>query len=216
MISELRIIYLAKEARLEVYELIDKHYKPMPKNEDGTIDEYARGLANNDIDALRHSFVSGVYTMEYGEATADILGRLNEIRHFNFAGKVDPSENMDLWNNAIGRKYGKKAKSRKELFELLLKALKDGELIADPKDSRKYKGEKSIKRVPKDFVIKIKETKSGANIEFLDVHKKIIMTKEEFILAIKNHEYPNYSFKRVDGEEIPMSKRDRFKFNNLG
>ncbi|MCB9091963.1 MAG: hypothetical protein H6620_05335 [Halobacteriovoraceae bacterium] len=87
---------LMKEARGEVYELIDKHYKPMPKKEDGSIDQYARGLANNDIDALRHSFVSGVYMMEYGEVTADMLGRPNELRHFNFGGKVDPSENMDL------------------------------------------------------------------------------------------------------------------------
>lgn len=205
-----------KEARLEVYQLIDKHYRSMPKKEDGTIDTYARDLANNDIDALRHSFVSGVYTIEYGETTADILGRLNEMRHFNFAGKVDPSENMDLWNNAVGRKYGKKAKNRKELFELLLQALKSGEVIIDPKNTRKYKGEKSIKRIPKDFVIKIKETKTEANVEFLDVYKKIIMNKDEFILAIKNNEYPNYSFKTVDGEEIPISKRDRFKFNNLG
>ncbi len=178
MISEPRIILLMKEARLEVYELIDKHYKLMPKNTDGSIDEYAKGLANNDIDALRHSFVSGVYTMEYGEVTADTLGRLNEMRHFNFGGKVDPSENMDLWNNAIGRKYGKKAKGRKELFDLLLKALKSGELIIEPKDNRKYKGEKSIKRIPKDFVIKVKETKTGANVEFLDVHQGIIMNKE--------------------------------------
>jgi hypothetical protein len=216
MTSEPRILFLMKEARSEVYELIDKHYKPMPKKADGSIDEYAKGLANNDIDALRHSFVSGVYTIEYGEVTADLLGRLNEMRHFNFGGKVDPSENMDLWNNAVGRKYGKKTKTRKELFDLLLKALKSGELIIEPKDSRKYKGEKSIKRIPKDFVIKIKETKTGANIEFLDVHKRMIMNKEEFISAIQRGEYPNYSYKTVDGEEIPFSKRDRFKFNNLG
>lgn len=216
MVNEPRITFLMKEARLEVYQLINKHYKSMPKKADGSIDEYARGLANNDIDALSHSFVSGVYTMEYGETTADMLGRLNEIRHFNFGEKVDPSENMDLWNNAVGRKYGKKVKSRKELFELLLKALKDGEVIIEPKDTRKYKGEKSIRRVPNDFVIKIKETKTGANVEFLDIHKKVIMIKEEFILAIKNDDYPNYSIKRVNDEEIPISKRDRFKFDNLG
>lgn len=205
-----------KEARLEVYELIDKHYKPMPKKEDGSINQYARGLANNDIDALRHAFVRGVYTMEYGEFTADMLGRLNEIRHFNFGGKVDPSENMDLWNNAVGRKYGKKAKNRKDLFDLLLKSLKNKELIITPQDPRKYKGEKSIKRIPKNFVIKIKENKTGANIEFLDIHKKIVLSKEDFIKAIKEGNYPNYSYKTVDGVEIPISKRDRFKFNNLG
>lgn len=58
--SEPRILFLMLEARSEVYQLIDSHYKPMPKKSDGTIDEYARGLGNNDIDALRHSFVSGL------------------------------------------------------------------------------------------------------------------------------------------------------------
>lgn len=42
------------------------------------------------------------------------------------------------------------------------------------------------------------------------------MTREEFVSSIKNNNYSNYSFKVVDGVEIPISKRDRFKFNNLG
>ncbi len=84
------------EARLEVYQLIDSQYKPMQKKSDGSIDEYAKGLGNNDIDALRHAYVSGRYTMEFGEETADILGRLNEFKNFNFGTKEVPSENMDL------------------------------------------------------------------------------------------------------------------------
>jgi len=50
---------------------------------------------------------------------------------------------MDLWNNAIGRKYGNKTKDRKELLKLIHEALKKGELIIDPKDKRKYEGKKS-------------------------------------------------------------------------
>ena len=45
---------------------------------------------------------------------------------------------MDLWNNFVGQKYGKKSKTRKELFGHLLKALKNGELITDLNDGRKY------------------------------------------------------------------------------
>ena len=82
----------------------------MLKKADGSFDEYAKGLGNNDIDALRHAYVSGRYTMEFGEETADVLGRLNEFKNFNFGTKEVPSENMDLWNNAVGRLYGKKAK----------------------------------------------------------------------------------------------------------
>lgn len=204
------------EARLEVYKFIDSQYKPMPKNSDGSIDEYAKGLGNNDIDALRHAYVSGRYTMEFGEETADILGRLNEFKNFNFGTKEVPSENMDLWNNAVGRLYGRKAKTVKELFEFLLKALKAGELIIDLNDIRKYKGEKNIKRIPKSFVIKIKETKTGANIEFFDVRKKVLMTKENFISAIKQGKYPGYAVRKHQSGEFPYSTRDRFSFNNLG
>ena len=49
-----RILTLMLESRKEGYQFIDTYYKPMPKKTDGTIDEYAKGLANNDIDALRH------------------------------------------------------------------------------------------------------------------------------------------------------------------
>lgn len=211
-----RIFTLMLEARLEVYQLIDAHHRPMPKKADGSIDEYAKGLGNNDIDALRHAYVSGRYTIEFGEATADILGRLNEFKNFNFGDKEIPSENMDLWNNAVGRLYGKKAKNGKELFDFLLKALKAGELIIDLNDKRKYKGEKSIKRIPKAFVIKIKETKTGANIEFLDVRKKVLITKEYFILAIKQGKYPGYAVRKHQSGEFPFSIRDRYSFNNLG
>lgn len=211
-----RILTLMLEARLEVYQLIDFHYKPMPKKPDGSIDDYGKGLGNNDIDALRHAYVSGRYTMEFGEETADILGRLNEFKNFNFGHKEVPSENMDLWNNAVGRLYGKKAKTGKELFDFLLKALEAGELIIDFKDKRKYKGEKSIKRIPKSFVIKIKETKTGANIEFFVVRKKVLMTKENFISAIKQGKYPGYAVRKHHSGEFPYSTRDRFSFNNLG
>jgi hypothetical protein len=119
-------------------------------------------------------------------------------------------------NNAVGRRYGKKAKTSKELFDFLIKALKEGELIIDLKDKRKYKGEKSIKRIPKSFVIKIKETKTGANIEFFDVRKKVLMTKENFIFAIKQGKYPGYAVRKHQAGEFPYSTRDRYSFNNLG
>ena len=86
----------------------------------------------------------------------------------------------------------------------------------DLKDKRKYKGDKSIKSIPKSFVIKIKETKTGANIEFFDVRKKTLMTKESFILSIKQGKYPGYAVRRHQSGEFPYSTRDRFSFNNLG
>ena len=154
--------------------------------------------------------------MEYVETTADILGRIVELKNYNFGIKEVPSENMDLWNSAVGRKYGKKSKTRKELFDSLLKALKDGELIIDLKDLRRYKGERSINRLPKSFVIKVKENKNGANIEFFDFRNKRMMTKEQFIESIKAGRYPGYAVRKHSSGEFPYSTRDRFSFNNLG
>ena len=148
------------------------------------IDPYGLGLEDNDVDALRHAFISGVYNIEYNEGLAELLGRLNEFTTFDSQSTSALSENMDLWNNAVGRSYGKKTKTWNDLYLKLMKALKDNELIIDLKDTRKYKGEKSIKRMPKFFVIKIKENKTGANTEFLDVRKKVVMTKTDFIKAI--------------------------------
>lgn len=211
-----KIYTLKEEAKTEAYEYIDKYLRKLPRNEDGSFNEFADGFSDNDVDALRHAYVSGVYTMEYSEDTAERLGRLQELVFADSSSAHPQSENMDLWNNAVGRKYGKKAKSREELFKYLLEALKNSELIISPDDERKYKGEKYLKRKPKSLVIKIKENKTGANILFYDVSQRVVMTKAEFIIQIKAEKYPKYSIRVVDGVEIPFSKRDRFKFNNLG
>ena len=211
-----KIYTLKDDSKLEIYELIDKKIRKLPRNEDGSFNEFSNGFQDNDVDALRHAYVSGVYTMEYSEDLAEKLGRLQEFVFSDSSSAHPDAENMDLWNNSVGRKYGKKAKSRDELFEFLIKALKNNELIIDPDDDRKYKGDSFIKRVPKSMVIKIQENKTGANILFYDFNKKIVMTKDEFLIEIKNGNYSSYSYKVVDGVEIPISKRDRFKFNNLG
>ena len=69
---------LEAEAKKEVYKLINKNLRKLPKNKDGTFNELAEGFHDNDVDALRHAYVSGVFTQEYSESTADIFGRLNE------------------------------------------------------------------------------------------------------------------------------------------
>jgi len=38
-------------------------------------------------------------------------------------------------NNALGKKYGKKQKGREELVDALINALKNRELITNPKDT---------------------------------------------------------------------------------
>lgn len=209
----IKIWDLRAEARDELYLLIDKHYKKMPRNSDGSIRSSDPSYNDNDIDSLRHSYVSAVYVIEFSYETAELLGRLNE---FDPRRDEIRSRNMDLWNNSVGRGYGKKFKRGEELFFALLRALKEGELIITPSDPRKYKGLKSIKRLPKSFVIKVKENKTGANIEFFDVRNKRMMTKEQFIESIKAGRYPGYAVKKHSSGEFPYSTRDRFSFNNLG
>lgn len=210
------ILNLKSIAKIEVYMFIDEYIKELPKSASGQINEFEDGFVDNDVDALRHAYVSGVYTMEYGSAVAEILGRMHELVFSDSSSSHPQSENMDLWNNSIGRKYGKVSKTREELFFNLKKALDSGELIITPNDKRKYTGDKYIKRKPKSFVIKIEERKSGMNVLFYDISQKEVMTKQEFLNRIKEKKYPNYTIKNVKGEEIPVSKKDRFKFNNLG
>ncbi len=210
---------LKSEAKKEAYILIDKHLRKLPKNPDGTVNELASGLDDNDVDALRHAYVSGVFTQEYGEMAADIFGRANEF--FPFGGTSSSnstnSTNMDLWNNAIGRKNGKKSKTRKELFKKLMKALKDGELIIDPEsDTKKYTGAGEIKEMASAMVIVLDETKKGKNRIFYDFLLKKVMNKAEFVAAIKNGDYPNYELRVIRGDEIPTSKKDGVKTDNLG
>ncbi len=211
-----RIYQLKDEALLDLYRRLDKDLRPMPRKPDGSIDPYGIGLEDNDVDAMRHAFISGVYTLEYNASLSELLGRLQEFSTLDSSSTSALSENMDLWNNAVGRAYGKRAKSWDELYQMLMKALKEGELIIHPSDKRKYRGEKSIKRQPKSFVIKIRENKTGANTEFLDVRKKLVMSKDDFLQAIRQGRYPGYAIKKHYSGEFPYSTRDRFKFNNLG
>ena len=206
-----------KEAKIELYNFVDKYYKKLSKNLDGSIKEVAEEVHNNDVDALRHAYVSGRFTQVYSNNVANILGILNE--YSPGGGISSPSapkeENMDLWNNAVGRKYGKKAKTDKELFDILLKALKNGELIIDLNDKREYDGDKFTKLDNIEQVIVLQESLTGENLIFYDIKTKQIMSKDEFIVLIKNGVYPNYEIRKINNKETPISKKDNINSNNL-
>jgi hypothetical protein len=50
------------EAQQELYKYFNANVRPLPLNPDGTINASARGFNNNDVDAFRHAYVSGVFT----------------------------------------------------------------------------------------------------------------------------------------------------------
>jgi len=103
---------------------------------------------DNDVDAFRHAYTSGVFTQEYFALFADFLGVGNEL----FGDNPIEAQNMDLWNNSVGRKYGETTKSRQELANLLRIALKNNELVIDLSDSREYKGLRHFNYDPKKSV----------------------------------------------------------------
>jgi hypothetical protein len=209
--------YLLKDkSRIEIYKYIDKNIRKLPRNDKGDFNELSNEFINNDVDALRHAYVSGVYTLEYNETVSDILGRLNELTNVTYGVNRVSEENMDLWNNAVGRKYGGKSKNKAELIQYLMKALNNKELIIDPSDKKKYDGPSSIKRKPKSLVIVIEESDTGENLTFYDINTKEVFSKINFVSLIQSGNYPDYSVKVIQGKETPVSKKDRFNFNNLG
>ncbi len=130
------------QAQNEAYAYFDQHIRPLPKRKDGKLDLLAPGFDDNDVDAFRHAYASGVFTQEYGERTANLLGLFNELSpEAQYSHSMSPrSRNMDLWNNRVGRKYGKKTQGRKRLLKLIHEALKRGELIIDLSDRREFTG----------------------------------------------------------------------------
>jgi len=64
---------LKDEAQMEAYEYFDKYIRKLPKSPDGKIEDAAPGFQDNDVDAFRHAYVSGVFTQEYSESTADLF-----------------------------------------------------------------------------------------------------------------------------------------------
>ncbi len=183
------------------------------------IDPSRGGFHDNDVDAFRHAYVSGVFTQEYGENAADIFGRMNEwFSPANiYSNTTNPAAgNMDLWNNAVGRKYGLKAKDRKSLLKMIHKALEDGELIITPKDKRRYEGATHNPVNKSKPVIVLQESKKGRNEVFFDTEKKTILTAGEFASLIESGLYPGYTVKMIKGMPTPVSNPDSRGTNNLG
>lgn len=212
-------IKLREEAANESYVFMEKYLgKKFPRKKDGSIDKDAKGFEDNDVDALRHAYVSGIFVMEYNEFVANLFGYLNEL----FLGGLknlkpqSAARNMDLWNNKVGRKYGKISKTKEELFRNLIEALKKGELIIHLDDPRKFSNEIKLNQSLTGWVIVLKESDSGENLFFYDVGRKEALSKEEFVAKIKNGEYPNYELRNIKGKETPVSRRDGSNFNNLG
>ncbi len=209
---------LSEEARVEAYEYFDKTIRKLPRDSSGNLKIVGAGLDDNDVDAFRHAYVSGVFTQEFGEKAAEVFGLLNEYHPGGQYSNLGDSrsKNMDLWNNRVGRKYGKKTSGRKTLLKLIHQALKNGELIVDLKDSRKYSGRKDAPERLSKPIVAVQKSNSGRNLIYFDIIKRITMTRAELVALIRAGHYSGYSVKLIRGLETPVSKRDGKPLNNIG
>ena len=209
---------LKEQGIIEAYKYFDKHIRKLTRNKNGEIDQFADGLVDNDVDAFRHAYTSGVFTQELGEVQSRIYGYLQELdgNYGSSTADEEASRNMDFWNNDVGIRYGKKTKSREELLELIHKALNNGELIIDLRDSRLYEGQTHYPIDPEKSVIVFEETKTGRNVTFVDLATEAVMTRESFVEKIKSGQYPGYTVASIDRIVTPVSKADSTTANNLG
>ncbi len=105
---------------------------------------------NNEADAFKHAYMSWFLSWYQGDKVSKKLGDLHEKETPN---APDSERNMDLWNNAIGRKIAYEMKWRVgDDYELLgdewasetasrmiWEKMQQGELITDPyNDKRKF------------------------------------------------------------------------------
>lgn len=186
------------EATEEAYAYFDLRIRRLPKSKNGKVNIRAHGLEDNDVDAFRHAYVSGVFTQEYGEKSANLFGLSYEYSPWaQYSNAVSPrSRNMDLWNNKIGRKYGTKTRGRKTLFKMTHKAFKKGELIIDPSDPREFTGAmEPPKRISKP-IIALSKSPSGRNQTFYDLQKNFMLSREQLVAQIKAGRYRGYSIKK--------------------
>ena len=207
---------LREQAKNRAYEYFDSAIRKLPRNTEGKFKESDPIFHNTDVDAFRHAYVSAVFTQEYSARAADIFGRLNELIP-SISANQDPDEiNMDLFNNSVGRKYGKTIKSDFKLLKAIHNSLKNNELICSPKDSRKYSGLGLIVPAKNQIVITVEEDQSNRNLIFFDIANKKIMTRHEFVASIRQGKYPGYEIKKINKQPTPVSKRDSETVNNLG
>jgi len=214
----LNIFKLKNEALDEAYEYFDKNIRILPKRKDGKVNMFSNGLVDNDVDAFRHAYVSGVFANELGVTEAKFYGFLREIIGGNGSStnNSEAARNMDFWNNEVGRKYGKDAKNREQLLKTLHKALKEGELIIDLNDPRKHGKDLSFISDSKKPVILVEESKTGRNELFIDTLSGTIMDRSHFVRLIESDEYPGYQISMINNVPTPISKPDKITTNNLG
>jgi hypothetical protein len=92
---------------------------------------------NDAYDAMRHAYVTGRFSEEYGSVAGQAYGLAHEISHPNDKLERD----MDLHNNRMGAQYSGETTTPRELYDRVIEGYVAGELVEAPglKPSAEYK-----------------------------------------------------------------------------
>ena len=106
---------------------------------------------NNEADAFKHTFMQADLVIKLGVTGSKLAGDWHELDG-RLNNQPKSEENMDKWNNAVGREIGEEIKqeiknknySNEEIDDLIAKKVMErmraGKLITHPSDKRKYTG----------------------------------------------------------------------------
>lgn len=215
-----KLKHLIATAENEAYQYFHQQIRSLPKTKTNQWDFKTGEFHNNDVDAFRHAYVSGVLTQKFDDITANILGQLKELEGDIKRNQSDEEKNMDLWNNHVGRQYGQKTNSKSQLLNRIHKALNNGELIVtvdQHKDTRIYQSFDYFQSVdPEKPIVVVEENETGRNDWFLDLIKGILLPRERFVKEIESGNYPGYRLVDINSLKTPKSKPDSKLSNNLG
>ncbi len=108
---------------------------------------------NNEADAFKHAYMQAIGTQRYSAPIAALFGALHELAGKFSNSQPSSEENMDNWNNRVGRTIGVKLKEqiRKNKIEsqdiktikdmaaqMVVEKMREGKLITSPNDTRKF------------------------------------------------------------------------------
>lgn len=207
---------LTKELNDKIYEST-KYYQKKYGFEIGT---GKNDTWNNEADAFKHAFGSAYMSIKYSIPFAKMAGNIHENQTPN-----NPlgEENMDKWNNRVGRLIGKEIKkeyksklknmTQKEIDDIIaqkiVQRMNKGKLITSPTDKRKFTGFAS--EIPQDKMFTAEEIGNMSRDEFEDCEEFIYNQMKKFGIpnnfqAKQEVEVGNLilvdSYTRDDGTEV--------------
>lgn len=118
---------------------------------------------NNEADAFKHAYMQVIGSQRVGTVLSKLLADGHEISGNINHGQTKGEENMDKWNNRMGRTIRKELKERlkndprakdetyvKNLAaQMVMDALRSGKLITNPNDPRKFDEFAQLKNLKK-------------------------------------------------------------------